>query len=759
MAANEGKILPLPPQAAMTEAPHIAVESPGEGKLRQIGFAQAVDDVVSLRGADYAETILPDQTGHAGMVLQTDGTTADWANVETVRLYAKNNSGSTLVRGQAVYVNGASGTNILITKAQANSEPTSSKTIGLVETASVAPNGFCWVVTEGILADVDTSAATADGDTVWLSPTTAGGLVYGLANKPSAPNHMVFIGYVIWKQSNNGEIYVKPQNGFELEELHNVQISSPTTGQALVYDATVTPPLWKNATISGGGGGVTSSSTTVADNALVRFDGTSGTVIQTSVVTIDDTTGNISGPQQIYSSQGVTAPNLYAKSSTIGVRPRVYLSEDFVNGSETISVQAPSSVGTSKVWTLPWQDGTSGQVFKTDANGNISVGDVSIDNVTGAKFTSNIVVSLSGGRTFGKYAHGETIPATGKTANEVIIMAAVQNVVPTASLSVSGSVPFGTTSTTLTATYSYAPNPPTGGPTISTVSLEFRRGGTGTWTVLSTSAGPYTHNLPYTRFLTSVINYRLVVTDSNGLSTTATYDVTPEAYSAPSVSSWSVGFTSRDLGDIARTITATITRNRTNVPITGWRLIRNANGTETTISTNTVTTNPASISVSVSDSGFSTATTSLYYRLEYTDEYITSYAACTNETSSTVSFSHRFYYGASTLTDVTTVANIESLTAGSLTSGKASTITGVTTSSTQYYYYCYPSSGNGDLSSVIQNGSYDVLGAFQNTFPANSEPTSPKTVTGTNTYGASVSYRVYKSTYKNAFGGVSLAFS
>jgi hypothetical protein len=251
MAANEGKILPLPPQAAMTEAPHIAVESPGEGKLRQIGFAQAVDDVVSLRGADYAETILPDQTGHAGMVLQTDGTTADWANVETVRLYAKNNSGSTLVRGQAVYVNGASGTNILITKAQANAEPTSSKTIGLVETASVAPNEFCWVVTEGILAGVDTSAFS-DGNALWLSPTTLGGIT---ATKPSAPNHMVFIGYVIWSQINNGEIYVKPQNGFELEELHNVQISSPTTGQALVYDATVTPPLWKNATISGGGGG------------------------------------------------------------------------------------------------------------------------------------------------------------------------------------------------------------------------------------------------------------------------------------------------------------------------------------------------------------------------------------------------------------------------------------------------------------------------------------------------------------------------
>lgn len=757
MAANEGKILPLPPQAAMTEAPHIAVESPGDGKLRQIGFAQAVDDVVNLRGTDYADTILPDQTGHAGMVLQSDGTTADWAYVQTIRLYVKNESGSAITKGQAVYISGSesSGNNALISLAQANSEPTSSKTLGLVETTSIANNGFGWVVTEGLLDTVDTSAATAQGDTIWLSPTTAGGLVYGLANKPSAPNHMVFIGYVVRKQSNNGKIYVKPQNGFELEELHNVAISSPTTGQVLQYDATLSPPRWKNATVSGGGGGsgdVTGPASST-DNAIARFDLATGKVIQNSAVTVDDT-GNILGAQQV-NATSVVSPSVVVQSQSSGIRPRVDIYEDVANGSNYIGLRTPSAISANAIYDLPATDGTSGQVLKTSGTKILSFGDVSIDNVTGAKFTSDITVNLSGGRTFGRYATGDIIPATNKTANEVIILAAVQATPPTASLSVSGSVPFGTTSTTLTATYSYAG---TGGATITSTSLEWRRGNTGAWTVLSTGASPYTHNLTYTRFLTSVINYRLVVTDSNSLQTIATYDVTPEAYSAPSVSSWNVGTTSRDLGDIARTITATITRNRTNVPITGWRLIRNANGTETTISTNTVTTNPATISVSVSDSGFSTATTSLYYRLEYTDEYVTSYAPCTGGTSSTVSFSHRFYYGASTLTDVTTVANIESLTQGSLTSSRSSTLSSVSATTSQYYYYCYPSSA-GDLTSVIQDGAYQVLGSFQNTAPANSEPTSPKTVTGTNTFGASVSYRVYKTTAKGAFTNVTLAFS
>ena len=49
-------------------------------------------------------------------------------------------------------------------------------------------------------------------------------------------------------QSNNGKLYVKVQNGYELDELHGVQITNPVSGQALVYNGS----LWVNDTISGG---------------------------------------------------------------------------------------------------------------------------------------------------------------------------------------------------------------------------------------------------------------------------------------------------------------------------------------------------------------------------------------------------------------------------------------------------------------------------------------------------------------------------
>ena len=136
-----------------------------------------------------------------------------------------------LTKGQAVYVSGANGTNVLVSKASNTTDVTSSKTLGLI-TTNLALNDFGSVMVEGILNGLNTASATA-GDPVWLGVN--GALIYGAANKPVAPAHMVFIGYVLRANVNNGEIYVKVQNGFELEELHNVKINSVVNNQSLIY--------------------------------------------------------------------------------------------------------------------------------------------------------------------------------------------------------------------------------------------------------------------------------------------------------------------------------------------------------------------------------------------------------------------------------------------------------------------------------------------------------------------------------------------
>lgn len=156
-------------------------------------------------------------------------------------------AGVAINKGQAVYVTGADGTNMIVGLASNSSEATSSKTMGLLN-VTVSTNGFADVITEGLLAGLNTSAATV-GDPIWLG--TGGNLIYGLANKPYAPAHLVFIGIVTRVNANNGEIFVKVQNGFELNEIHDVDLktTAPVGNDILAFEGAPVN-LWKNKTIA-----------------------------------------------------------------------------------------------------------------------------------------------------------------------------------------------------------------------------------------------------------------------------------------------------------------------------------------------------------------------------------------------------------------------------------------------------------------------------------------------------------------------------
>ena len=203
--------------------------------------------------------------------------------------------------GQAVYVSSADGTNMIVSKASNAAESTSSKTMGLV-TATGALNYQGVVVTEGLLAGLDTTGANAPGDPVWLG--TNGNLIYGLINKPVAPAHLVFIGIVTRINVNNGEIFVKVQNGFELQELHNVLINGLSDNNLLTYESST--QLWKNKTLGTVIGG--------ASSQYVRGDGT--------VATFPTTSGG--GSSVAYylnggTSQGTISGSTYYEMSKIAV--------------------------------------------------------------------------------------------------------------------------------------------------------------------------------------------------------------------------------------------------------------------------------------------------------------------------------------------------------------------------------------------------------------------------------------------------------
>lgn len=179
--------------------------------------------------------------------------------VSTVKHLVKSDYNGTINKGQAVYVTGStglSGTNMLVNRASNGIEMTSSKTMGLLET-SLTKNDIGYVITEGLLSGIDTSAAGSAGDPVWLG--IDGNLIYGLTNKPVAPAHLVFIGIVTRKQQNNGEIFVKVQNGFEVEELHNVVLTGKAAGDTIVWNG----GTWVNRNINGATGSFTANDKTI----------------------------------------------------------------------------------------------------------------------------------------------------------------------------------------------------------------------------------------------------------------------------------------------------------------------------------------------------------------------------------------------------------------------------------------------------------------------------------------------------------------
>jgi hypothetical protein len=166
---------------------------------------------------------------------------------EALRTYVKNATGSTITKGQVVYITGADGTNALIGLASASSEATSSKTLGIAAN-TMTNNAFGYVIENGQLSNIDTSAATA-GSSVWLG-NTPGSYVFNAP--PAKPSNSVYLGVVTKANVSTGEILVKVQNGYELNELHDVNAGSPADGEALIWQDSTSQ--WVNGSVSGGVG-------------------------------------------------------------------------------------------------------------------------------------------------------------------------------------------------------------------------------------------------------------------------------------------------------------------------------------------------------------------------------------------------------------------------------------------------------------------------------------------------------------------------
>lgn len=141
------------------------------------------------------------------------------------------------------------------------------------------------------------------------------------------------------------------------------------------------------------------------DNAIARYDGTTGKLLQNSAVVIADTTGNMSGMQQI-------------TVGTVGGATGIYNLRGTTSG--TISITANAVAGTY-TWVLPAAQGGAGTYLKNDGSGNLSW-----DTPSGGGSGTVTTVSVATANGFsGSVANATTTPAITISTTQSGILAGV----------------------------------------------------------------------------------------------------------------------------------------------------------------------------------------------------------------------------------------------------------------------------------------------------------------------------------------------
>ena len=184
-----------------------------------------------------------DPTGTTSQYIDGTGALQTFPVTLPVLQEVRNQTGATLDAGTVVYINGATGNKPTVTKAIATGDSTSAQTLGMVS-ASIANNGVGYVVVIGTCSGLDTSAYT-EGQQLYLSGTTAGDVT---TTKPYAPIHLVYVGIVTRSHPTLGTIEVRVQNGYELDEIHDVDALNPNNNDGIFYNSTTS--LWEHKQIS-----------------------------------------------------------------------------------------------------------------------------------------------------------------------------------------------------------------------------------------------------------------------------------------------------------------------------------------------------------------------------------------------------------------------------------------------------------------------------------------------------------------------------
>jgi len=348
------------------------------------------------------------------------------ASTTNVICQVRNSTGATLTKGTAVYISGATGQIPTVSKALATSDTYSAQTLGLIN-ADLANNSNGYVTIIGLITEIDTSAYT-DGQQLYLSGTTAGTLT---GTKTYAPTHLVYVAVVEYAHAVHGKLFVKVQNGYELDEIHNVSAQSPSNGQTIIYNATTS--LWEKAnltagtgiSVSNGAGSITVTNSAPDQTVALTGSGTTtvtGTYPNFTISSSDAYVGtvtSVTGTSPVSSSGGTTPAISLASGYGDTQNPYASKTANYVLAAPNGTAGVPTfrAIVAADIPTL--NQNTTGTAANITASSNSTLTTLSSLSLPGSQVSGNISgnsANVTGTVAIANGGTGQTTKAAGYDA-------------------------------------------------------------------------------------------------------------------------------------------------------------------------------------------------------------------------------------------------------------------------------------------------------------------------------------------------------